>query len=90
MPQGSDDFTIVLPEWTDVAICKLKVYGGLDQLWRMVERYEMAAPISMRVVDNKARCVRAIRGDRCQAIGWSRGSVISLIQTPHRFRTEKC
>ncbi len=27
MPQGIDDFTIVLPELTDMAECKLKVYA---------------------------------------------------------------
>ena len=70
MPQGIDDFTIILPELTDMAACELKVYEGFDRLWRMVERYEMTAPIAIRVVDNKARCVRAIRGTRDQAAGW--------------------
>ncbi len=70
MPQGIDDLTIVLPELTDMAACELKVYDGLDRLWRMVERYKMTAPIAIRVVDNKARCVRAIRGIRYQAAGW--------------------
>jgi len=46
------------------------VYEGLDRLWRMVERYKMAAPIAIRVVDNKARCVRAIRGTHYQSGGW--------------------
>ena len=41
MPQGIDDFTIILPELTDMAACELKVYDGLDQLWRMIERYKM-------------------------------------------------
>jgi len=40
MPQGIDDFRIILPELTDMAACELKVYDGLDQLWRMVERYK--------------------------------------------------
>jgi hypothetical protein len=70
MPQGIDDFTIVLPELTDLATCELKVYDGLDRLWRMVERYKMTAPIAIRVVDNKARCVRAMRGTRYPAGGW--------------------
>ena len=70
MPQGIDDFTIVLPELTDMAACELKVYDGLDRLWRMVERYKMTAPIAIRVVDNKGGCVRAIRGIRYQAAGW--------------------
>jgi|SRR5208337_3824982 len=70
MPQGIDDFTILLPELTDMAACELKVYYGLDRLWRMVERYKMTTPIAIRVVDNKARCVRTIRGNRHQAASW--------------------
>jgi len=62
MPQAIDDFTIVLPELADVAACELKVYDGLDRLWRMVDGYKMTAPIAIRVVDNKARSVRALRG----------------------------
>jgi hypothetical protein len=69
MPQRIDDFTIVLPELIDMATCELKVYDGLDRLWRMVERYKMTAPIAIRVVDNKARCVRALRGTRYEAAG---------------------
>ena len=70
MAQKIDDFTIVLSEWTDMADCELKVYEGLDRLWRMLERYKMTAPIAIRVLDNKARCVRAIRGSRSEAAGW--------------------
>jgi len=70
MPQGIDDFTIFLPELTEMAAGELKVYYGLDRLWRMVERYKMTAPIAIRVVDNKASCVRTIRGNRYQAAGW--------------------
>ena len=51
MPHAMDDFTIILPELTDMASCDLKVYGGLDRLWRMVERYKMTAPITITVVD---------------------------------------
>ena len=61
MSQEIDDFTIVVPELTDMATCELKMYHGLDRLWRMVDRYKMTAPIAIRVLDNKARCVRAIR-----------------------------
>jgi hypothetical protein len=32
MPQAGDDFTVVLPELTDMAACELKVYEGLDRL----------------------------------------------------------
>lgn len=70
MPQRGDDFTIVLPKSTDMATCELEIYNGLDRLWRMVERYKMTAPIAIRVVDNKARSVRAFRGDRRQTNGW--------------------
>lgn len=82
MPQGIDDFTIVLRELTDMAACELKVYDGLDRLWRMVERYKMAAPIAIRVVDNKARCVRAIRGTRCQAAGWQLEDETTAVAPP--------
>jgi hypothetical protein len=82
VPQGIDDFTIVLPELTDMAACELKVYGGLDRLWRMVERYKMAAPIALRVVDNKARCVRAIRGIRYQAGGWQLEDETTAVASP--------
>jgi hypothetical protein len=70
MPQGIDDFTIVLPEWNDMAVCELKVYEGLDRLWRMIERYNMTAPMTIRVVDHQARCVRTIRGTRNQTACW--------------------
>ena len=62
MPKAIDDFTIVLPELTDMAARELKIYDGLDQLVRMVDGYKMTAPIAIRVVDNKARSVRALRG----------------------------
>jgi hypothetical protein len=70
MPHGIDDFAIILPELIDMATCELKVYEGHDRLWRMVERYKMAAPITIRVVDNMARCVRAFRANRYQAGAW--------------------
>ena len=70
MTQRIDDFTIVLPELIDMPTCGLETYDGLDRLWRMVEKYKMTAPVAIRVVDNKARCIRAIRGTRYQAAGW--------------------
>jgi len=70
MPQGVDDFTIVLPGLIDMAACELKVYDGLDGLWRLVERYKMTSPIAIRVVDNKARYVRALRGKRYEIAVW--------------------
>ena len=65
-----DDFTIVLPELADIGSGDLKVYDGLDQLWRMVERYKMTAPITITVVDKTARYVRAIRGHRIRQGAW--------------------
>ena len=82
MPQGIDGFTIVLPKLTDLAACELKVYEGLDRLWRMVERYKMAAPIAIRVVDNKARCVRAIRGTHYQSGGWQLEDETTAVAPP--------
>ena len=49
-----DDFTIILPELTDMTSCDVKVYEGLERLWRMVERYKMTAPITITVVDKTA------------------------------------
>jgi len=70
MSQGIDDFTIVLPESADLATFGLATYDGLDRLWRMVERYKLTAPVAIRVIDNKARCLRAFRGDRHPTTGW--------------------
>jgi hypothetical protein len=82
MPQDIDDFTIVLPELTEMAAGELKVYYGLDRLWRMVERYKMTAPIAIRVVDNKERCVRTIRGNRYQAAGWQLEDETTAVAAP--------
>jgi hypothetical protein len=82
MPEEIDDFTAVLPELIDMASCELKVYDGLDRLWRMVERYKMTTPIAIRVVDNKARCVRAIRGTRYQAGGWQLEDETTAVAPP--------
>jgi hypothetical protein len=70
MPHAMDDFTMILPALTDMTSCDLKVYDGLDRLWRMVERYKMTTPLTITVVDHGARQVRAIRGDRMQAGAW--------------------
>ncbi len=61
MPQRIDDFTILLPELTDMVTCELETYDGLDRLWRMVERYKMTAPIAIRVVD---------KGEMRSGISW--------------------
>jgi hypothetical protein len=70
MPQVTDDFTIILPELTDMVSGELKIYEGLAQLWRMVEHYKMTAPLAIRVIDNKARCVRTICGNHHPTTGW--------------------
>jgi hypothetical protein len=70
MPHATDDFTIILPAAPAMNSCDLKVYDGLDRLWRMVERYKMTTPLTITVVDSGARQVRAIRGDRIQAGAW--------------------
>lgn len=70
MPQAIDDFTIVLPELTDMATCALGMYARLEPLWRMIARYKMIFPIAITVADNKAKCLRAIRGTRDQAGSW--------------------
>ena len=67
MQHAMDDFTIVLPELADIGSGDLKVYDGLDQLWRMVERCKMTAPVTITVVHKTARHVRAIRGHRIPA-----------------------
>ena len=88
MPQKIDDFTMVLPECTDMAECELKVYEGLDRLWRMLERYKMTAPIAIRVVDNQARCMRAIRGNRSQAAGWQLEDEATAVTSPIESEVE--
>ena len=70
MSKEIDDFTIFVPELTDTATCELKMYHGLDRLWRMVDRYKMTAPLAVSVLDNKARRVRAIRCAHDQTKGW--------------------
>jgi hypothetical protein len=82
MPQGVDDFTIILPEWYDMAACELRVYEGLDQLWQMVERYKMTAPVTIRVVDSQAKCVRAIRCTRHPTAGWQLEDETAVVGSP--------
>ena len=77
-----DDFTIILPELTDMTSCDVKVYEGLERLWRMVERYKMTAPITITVVDKTARHVRAIRGDRTQAGAWQLEDTLTAATPP--------
>jgi hypothetical protein len=79
MPQQIDDFTIALRELTDMGACDLKVYNNLDRLWRLVERYKMTAPITIGVVDKKARYVRAICGNHDQTAGWQLNEETSAV-----------
>src|SRR5260370_28085524 len=85
MPQGIDDFTIILSELTDMAACELKVYDGFDRLWGMVERYKMTAPIGITGGHKKMRCIRAIRGTRNQGRGCQLHNEKNAA-TPHRPR----
>jgi hypothetical protein len=82
MRYGIDDFTIVLPELTDMATCGLEMHDGLDRLWRMIERYKMLAPSAIRVVDNQARCIRPIRGTRHQATCWHSEDETTAARSP--------
>ena len=77
-----DDFTIILPELTDMTSSDLKVYDGLDRLWRMVERYKMTDPITITVVDKTARHVRVIRGHRIQAGTWQLEDTLTAATPP--------
>lgn len=70
MRQEVDDFTIPLHQSTDMVACDLKVYSDLGQLWRLVDRYKMKAPISISVVDSNKACVRTICGNHDHATGW--------------------
>jgi len=82
MPHAMDDFTIILPALTDMASCDLKLYDGLDRLWRMVERYKMAAPITITVADKTERHVRAIRGHRILAGVWQLEDTLTATTPP--------
>ena len=82
MQHAMDDFTIVLPELADIGSGDLKVYDGLDRLWRMVERYKMAAPITITVVDKTERHVRAIRGHRILAGVWQLEDALTATTPP--------
>ena len=80
--RAMDDFTIILPELTDMSSCDLRVYDGLERLWRMVERYKMTAPITITVVDKTARRLRAIRGHRIQAGAWQLEDTLTAATPP--------
>jgi hypothetical protein len=57
----------------------LKVYSDLDRLWRMVDRYKMTPPISIRVVDSNEACIRAISGKHDHATGWHLNDEASVV-----------
>jgi hypothetical protein len=79
MPHEVDDFTIPLHDSTDMGACDLKVYSDLDRLWRMVDRYKMTPPISIRVVDSNEACIRAISGKHDHATGWHLNDEASVV-----------
>lgn len=70
MARGGDDFTVILPPGFDAAACGWKEYEGLDRLWRMVERYQLTAPVAVEVVDRLGHSVREFHGTRGQGGGW--------------------
>src|SRR6267378_2633430 len=70
MSRTVDDFTIVLAQLGDMGACELKVYSEITQLWQMVERYKMTAPITIKIVDHKDGYIRTIRGRHDQIAGW--------------------
>ena len=83
MPQEVDDFTIPLHQSTDMGACDLKVYSNLERLWRMVDRYKMTAPLSIRVVVCNEACIRAICGNHDPATGWQLiDQTSSIAQSP--------
>src|SRR5947209_6212491 len=82
MPQGIDDFTIILAGWTDMGACDLRVYTDLERYGGWSNDIKMTAPIAVRVVDSKARCVRAIRGNCYQAAGWQLEDETTAVAPP--------
>ena len=86
--RAMDEFTIILPELTDMSSCDLRVYEGLERLWRMVEKYKMTDPITITVVDNTARRLRAIRGHRIQAGAWQLEDTLTAATPPMQDEVE--
>ena len=85
MRREVDDFTISFHQPTDMVACDLKVYSDLGQLWRLVDRYKMKAPISISVVDSNEASVRSICGNHDHATGWhlnDEASVVIPIEEP--------
>src|ERR1700746_1623767 len=80
--RAMDHFTIILPELIDMSPCDLRVYDGLERLWRMVERYKMTAPITITAVDKAARRLRAIRGHRIQTGAWQLEDTLTVATPP--------
>ena len=54
----------------------------------MIERYKMTAPIAIRVVDDKARRVRAFRGDRRPTTGWQLKEESPSVKPPFGGKVE--
>jgi len=47
----------------------------------MVERYKMTAPLAIRAIDSKAKCVRAFRGYR-PTTGWQLEEKFPSVKSP--------
>jgi hypothetical protein len=85
---SQDDFTILLPEGADILRGDLNVYVGLHHLWRMVERYKMTSPVTFRVVDKRARCVRSFRGTHTLEGNWQLEETAAAQPSPEEVALE--
>jgi len=79
MSQEVDDFTIPWQHSSNMGDCDLEVYRGLERLWRMVDRYKMTPPISIRVVDSSDACIRTICGKHDHTTGWHLNDEASVL-----------
>jgi hypothetical protein len=65
-----DDFTIVLDEPENMESCGMEVFEGLGQLWNLVERYGMKAPLMINVLDSRTVCIRTFKAARDKFGTW--------------------
>ncbi len=86
MLQGIDDFTIVLPELTEMAAGELKVYYGLDRLLRMVERYKKSMLTSMAFLPELERPIGLVSNKLRLKTPNSASTVASFPVGPHPER----
>jgi hypothetical protein len=65
-----DDFTITLDEPRNMESCGMEVFEGLDQLWKLVERYGRETPLTINAVDSQPVCVRTLKAVRDRTGTW--------------------